>query len=44
MINFLISLKFCTEIYVYGEYGIHGQIIAIEGKYNQIRVNKATCG
>ena len=44
MIYFLIALKFCAEIYVQGEYGIHGQIIAMKGKYNQIRANKAKCG
>ena len=51
MINFLIALQFCTQrcsltrrIYMYGEYGIYGQIRAIKGKYNQIGENKAKCG
>ena len=26
-----------------GEYGIYGQIRAIKGKYNQIRVHKTKC-
>ena len=50
MINFLIALKFCTQrcsltlrIYMLGEYGIYGHIMAIKGKYNQIGANKAKC-
>ena len=27
-----------------GEYGIFGQIRALKGKYNKIRVNKPKCG
>ena len=51
MINFLIALTFCTQrcsltrrIYLYVEYGIYGQIMAIKGKYNQIGANKAKFG
>ena len=29
---------------MYGEYGIHGQIIAIKAKYNQIRADNVKCG
>ena len=29
---------------VWDEYGLYGQIRAIKGKYDQIRVGKAKCG